>query len=380
MCAKLLTPPDGLARDLAAIDGAKIDRDTTFAELTTLRLGGSPIATVRCRTRQALADAVALLDAAGVPALVVGGGSNLVVADGDVGCVAVVAECAEVTVDAARGRVIAEAGAVFDDVVAQTVAAGLGGLECLSGIPGSIGATPVQNVGAYGAEIAEVLSGVQLFDRRSGSASWVEPEALELSYRYSNLKFTQRAVVLAVELRLSADGLSAPLRFGALASALGATGADQRFPAADVRREVLRLRAGKGMVLDEADHDTWSAGSFFTNPIVSPALAQQVCDAVRATLGGAEADRMPRYPAGEQVKLSAAWLIERAGFPRGFPGQGAPVRLSTKHTLALTNRGGATTQDLVELARRVRDGVRTAFGVELRPEPVWVGVGIDAAG
>lgn len=357
-----------LTQCLTDIPGVTCDTSTTLADLTTLRLGGTPRLTARCATGEAAARAVRALDERGVEPLIVGGGSNLVVADGPLDLVAVLLEDDAIRVDPATGIVRAAAGAVWDDVVRASVEAGLGGLECLSGIPGSAGATPVQNVGAYGAEIADVLTRVRLWDRRAGREEWVPASELDLAYRYSNLKFTHRALVLEVEFRLHTDGLSAPLRFGALARELGAAEAGERFPAGRVREAVLRIRRGKAMVLDAADHDTWSAGSFFTNPVVDAAVADAVQDKV-----GEES--MPRFAAGEgRVKLSAAWLIERAGFPRGYPGEGAPARLSTRHTLALTNRGAASTEDLVALARTVIAGVRCAFGVELVPEPVWVGV------
>lgn len=367
-----------LAQRLARIADVSIDTEISFAELTTLRLGGKPRFAVRCATPAAVVAALRLLDAEEIPSLVVGGGSNLLIADGELDLVAVILECADVTVDVATGLLRAEAGAVWDEVVALAVDSGLGGLECLSGIPGSAGATPVQNVGAYGVEIADVLTRVHLYDRVSGQTHWVPVADLELAYRYSNLKFTARAVVLEIELQLRADGLSAPLRFGQLTRALDLTEAGERRPAADVRAEVLRLRRSKGMVLDPRDADTWSAGSFFTNPLVPEELAEQVRNRVAAERGPEDAAGMPCFPAGAgTVKLSAAWLIDRAGFERGYPGEGAPARLSTKHTLALSNRGAATTGDLVALARTVRDGVQGHFGVQLVPEPVWVGVSLD---
>jgi UDP-N-acetylmuramate dehydrogenase len=367
----------------------------SFTELTTLRVGGTPSVVLSCRSQSAVAEVVGTLDAGDVPLLVVGGGSNLVVGEDVPGLVAVVLEApggAEddglLEIDRGTGVVRAFAGLVWDDVVAATVDAGLGGLECLSGIPGSVGATPVQNVGAYGAEVSQTLRRVQLFDRTTGQTSWVGPEALDLAYRYSNLKFTSRAVVTAVEFQLTTDGLSAPLRFGELARRLGvgageaAGDDDARRPVHQVRETVLELRRGKGMVLDPDDHDTWSAGSFFTNPVVDAAVADEVQRIVGTTRGAEDAAGMPRFPAGGpddgREKLSAAWLIERAGFTRGWhvPGNDR-AGLSTKHTLALTNRGSATSSDIVGLARAVRDGVRDTFGVTLVPEPVWVGVALD---
>lgn len=373
------SPTPDLTQRLSEIADTTIDPAVTFRDLTTLHLGGRPEVAVRCATPAAVVAVLRLLDAEGVSSLVVGGGSNLVIAEGELDVVAVIVECEDVDIDIATGLVRAEAGAVWDEVVAMTVDAGLGGLECLSGIPGSTGATPVQNVGAYGAEIADVLTRVHLYERETGISRWVPVGDLDLAYRYSNLKFTGRAVVLEIELQLRTDAQSAPLRFGQLARALGLTDPGQRRPAADVREEVLRLRRGKGMVLEEGDHDTWSAGSFFTNPVVSEKLADAVEAKVRQLRGEDDAAAMPRFAAGEgKTKLSAAWLIDRAGFNRGYPGLDAPVSLSTKHTLALTNRGSAETPDLVELARTIRDGVEATFGVELVPEPVWVGVTLDA--
>ncbi|OFT60868.1 UDP-N-acetylenolpyruvoylglucosamine reductase [Corynebacterium sp. HMSC05D08] len=362
-----------MIQKLQEITGVTVEHETTFKDLTTLRIGGSPRATVHCETAEAAVAALRVLEE--VPYLVVGGGSNLVVAEGELEQVVVRLDFDDIDVSVASGLVRADAGATWDDVVSMTVECGLGGIECLSGIPGDAGAVPVQNVGAYGAEISDVLTQVYLYDRATGEASWVPAAALELAYRYSNLKFTGRGVVLAIELQLTTDGLSKPLRFGQLTQTPG-----ERRPAAEVREQVLSLRRSKGMVLDDADHDTWSAGSFFTNPIVDSAVADRIQEIVRTERGAEDADRMPRHAVhagsdGEEIKLSAAWLIERAGFAKGYPGAG-PATLSTKHTLALTNRGTATAADVVALAREIRAGVAKRFGVELVPEPVWIGVSI----
>ena len=364
---------------LADIDGVTLDSETTFADLTTLRIGGAPLVTVRCASAEAAVAALAALDESSQDYIVVGGGSNLVVAEGQLDVVVVVLDFEDIDVTVANGIVRADAGAVWDDVVVLTVECGLGGIECLSGIPGNAGAVPVQNVGAYGAETSDVLTQVYLYERATRTATWVPAEELELAYRYSNLKFTGRGVVLAIELQLTTDGLSKPLRFGQLTQNPG-----ERRPVAEVREEVLKLRCGKGMVLDPDDHDTWSAGSFFTNPIVEPQLADSIQEAVRAARGDEDAERMPRHvvggttTSGKMEKLSAAWLIERAGFAKGYPGEesGAKATLSTKHTLALTNRGEATADDIVALARDIRAGVQKAFGVTLEPEPIWLGVSI----
>ncbi|MFI9510687.1 UDP-N-acetylmuramate dehydrogenase [Nocardia sp. NPDC052566] len=354
-------------RALLADTGAQVRESVRLAELTTLRVGG-PATVVTCATRDSLAATVRALDAAGIPLLLIAGGSNLLISDD--GFDGVVVQVATERVEIGADGVLAEAGANWDTVVAATVAAGLGGLECLSGIPGSAGATPVQNVGAYGVEVAHLLRRVRLLDRASGEIRWAEPEELGFGYRTGVLKHSDKAVVLAVDFALDPSGASAPLAYRELAVALDAAEGSTR-PAAEVRQAVLRLRAGKGMVLDPADHDTWSAGSFFTNPVVPRSRVDEVRAAIAAHVGDVT---IPVYPAPEGVKFSAGWLIERAGFAKGFPGAEAPARLSTKHTLALTNRGTATAADLIALARAVRDGVADRFGITLEPEPVTVGV------
>lgn len=339
-----------------------VAEDVPLAPLTTLRVGPVARRLITCATTEELVAVVRALDADGAGPVLLAGGSNVVLGDDQPVRTVVRVANAAITVD---GDVLrAEAGAVWDDVVVAALRNGLGGLECLSGIPGSAGATPVQNVGAYGAEVADRINRVRLLDRRSGSERWVPPEALRFGYRTSILKHTDVAVVLEVEFALDAEGRSAPLRYGELTAALGAEPGDRSDPVR-VREAVLALRAGKGMVLDDADHDTWSVGSFFTNPVVSPAEF----DRLRAAADGA----VPHYPAGVGVKLAAGWLVERAGFGKGFPGGGAPATLSTKHALALTNRGGATAADVIALARCVRDGVHAAFAIELTPEPVLIG-------
>jgi len=254
------------------------------------------------------------------------------------------------------------AGEPWDDVVARTVAEGWSGIECLSGVPGSAGATPIQNVGAYGQEITETLLSVEAYDRNLGRMVTFTPAECGLGYRMSVFKHVDRWVVLSVTLRLHRSDLSMPIRYAELARALGVSVGD-RAPLADVRATVLKLRAGKGMVLDPNDPNTYSAGSFFTNPVIDAETFAGVQE--RAEV------EVPSWP-GEDgtVKVSAAWLIEHAGFTKGYPGDG--VAISSKHTLALTNRGRGTTRALLDLAREIRDGVRERFGVELRPEPVLV--------
>ncbi|MFZ5849840.1 MAG: UDP-N-acetylmuramate dehydrogenase [Actinomycetota bacterium] len=345
--------------------------EVPFAELTTLRLGGPARRLVVAETEADLVAAVRAADhaaaadqaAPGGPALVLGGGSNLVVADAGVEAtvVQVATRGVQVRADGDVATLTVAAGEPWDDLVRQAVAEGWSGVEALVGIPGLVGATPVQNVGAYGQEVGDCLARVRVLDRRRGTVEEWPAAACGLGYRTSVFKRTPgRWVVLAVTLVLPVGGLGRPIRYAELARALGvAPGA--AVPLAEVAQAVLGLRRAKGMVLDPADPDACSAGSFFTNPLLDPAAAARL------------PPDAPRWPQPDgRVKTSAAWLIERAGFAKGY-GDGA-VRISTKHPLALTHRGGGSTAELVALAREVRDGVRRRFGVTLEPEPVLVGV------
>jgi UDP-N-acetylmuramate dehydrogenase len=340
--------------------------------LTTFRLGGPATRLVTATTDDEVIAAVREADAAGTPLLIIGGGSNLVIGDkGFDGTALRIATCG---FDLLGTELELAAGEVWTDAVARTVEAGLAGIECLAGIPGSAGATPIQNVGAYGQEVSSTITEVVAYDRRTGETVTVPNADCAFAYRHSRFKQDPaRHVVLRVRFRLEdADGLSAPLKYAETARALGVQAGD-RVPAAAARETVLKLRADKGMVLDSEDHDTWSAGSFFTNPILTAAEYEAFLARIRSHLGPEAAP--PAFPAGDGlVKTSAAWLIDKAGFTKGY-GTG-PARISTKHTLALTNRGGATTEDLLALARDVVAGVREAFGVTLVNEPVTVGVSL----
>jgi UDP-N-acetylmuramate dehydrogenase len=345
--------------------GARVDEAVPLAPLTTLRVGPVARRVITCTTTEQVVTTLRQLDGEGCgPLLVLAGGSNLVIAETLADLTVVRLATNNISVE---GNVVrAEAGAVWDEVVVAAIAAGLGGLECLSGIPGSAGATPVQNVGAYGAEVADTITRVRLLDRRSGAVRWAPPGELGFGYRASVLKHTDAAIVLEVEFALDASGRSAPLRYAELVAALDATAGESADPAA-VRDAVLGLRARKGMVLDPADHDTWSVGSFFTNPVVPQEFYRELADS-------ASGRAVPHYPAPDGVKLAAGWLVEQAGFGKGYPDVAtAPCRLSTKHALALTNRGRASAEDVISLARTVRDRVRDVFGVTLTPEPVLVG-------
>ncbi len=352
-----------------------------LADHTTLRLGGPARAWVRATTEEELIAAVSAADAAGEPVLVLGGGSNLVVADegfdGTVVEVATGGVSADVDDQAdpadpadptCGGAVVTvAAGETWDDLVAQAVERGWVGIEALSGIPGSVGATPIQNVGAYGQEVSQTIASVRVWDRKLNGIRTFAVSDCGFGYRTSRFKIDRydaqggRHLVLSVTFQLRQGTLGAPVAYAELARALGVEDG-QRAPLAEVRAAVLGLRSGKGMVLDPADHDTWSAGSFFTNPVVP---AEEVPEGA------------PTWPTADEgrVKTSAAWLIERAGFGKGYglDRDGGRAALSTKHTLALTNRGGATADDLLALAREIRDGVAAAYGITLVNEPVLVG-------
>ena len=335
----------------------RIEHHVPLAALTTLGLGGPADVLITVETEAELVEAALADDRA----LVLGGGSNLVVADA--GLRGTVIRIATQGLTEVRDGLEVAAGQDWDGFVAHAVAAGRSGVEALSGIPGLTGATPVQNVGAYGQEVSHTVVRVRALDRRSATVVELDAQGCRFAYRTSLFKaHPARWVVLAVVFDLAADPLSAPVRYAELARALG-IGLGERAPLGEVRAAVLALRRGKGMVLDPLDPDSRSAGSFFTNPVLGAAEVA----ALREQFGEVSA-----WPdAGGRSKVSAAWLIERAGFGRGW-GAGV-VGLSSKHVLALVNRGGASTADLVRLAREVRDGVQQATGVRLVPEPVFAG-------
>jgi len=336
-----------------------LDPPVCLAECTTLRLGGPAARFVDAHDEAELLDEIRQADDNGESLLVIGAGSNLVVADaGFPGTVLRVAfRGIRWSSDGDRLLVDIAAGEVWDDVVVAAIAEGCAGLECLSGIPGLTGATPVQNVGAYGAEIADVCVGVRVYDRLARRVRWLAGSECRFGYRHSILKNDDRYVVLTVRLSLRRSRLSTPIRYQQLADALGVPLGDCA-PVDAVRKAVLELRAAKGMLLDPGDPDTVSAGSFFTNPIVPDSQAPP------------EAPRFPAHAPG-LVKIPAAWLIEQAGFAKGHRLDG--VGISSKHALALVNRGGSTA-DLLELARRIRAAVQEKFGILLDVEPRLVGV------
>jgi UDP-N-acetylmuramate dehydrogenase len=342
-----------------------VAHDASLAWYTTFGVGGPAWGLADASSAEELQALQELALREGRPMMVLGGGSNVLVADAGYPGLVVRYRDARVSIGE-EGLVQAGAGAVWDEVVAATVALGFVGIECLSGIPGWAGAAPIQNIGAYGQEIAETLLAVHAFDLRSGAIDRLVNSACGFGYRSSRFKedWKDRYVVTGVELQLRAR-VAPAIEYAELAQRL----ADGPIDAPRVRQTVLGIRRSKSMVIDPQDENRRSAGSFFMNPIVPAALA----DEVERIAGG----RPPRYPAGEgREKLSAAWLIERAGFSKGY-GDGA-AGLSTNHCLALVNRGGARAADLVRLAAEIRRGVRAKFGVTLVPEPVFVGFPLGA--
>lgn len=353
-----------------------------LAPLTTLRLGGPAERLVTVFDTRELVEACLSVWADDEPWMVLGGGSNVVVSDeGFDGTVIHLASRGIEQQDAGPGdepgtvRVRVQAGEPWDALVEYTVSNGLSGVEALSGIPGSTGASPVQNIGAYGQEVSTVLLGVEFLDAETGELQWLTARELDFGYRTSALKRGRRGVVVSVEFRLRRAGsgalaLGLPIEYPQLADALG-VGLGDRVALGAVRDAVLRLRASKGMVLDPDDPDSVSAGSFFTNPIVTESFARTLpSDAPRWIT---ELPATPDTPETYEVKLSAAWLIEHAGISRGFSLPGSNAAISGKHTLALVNRGGATAEQLLELARFIQWRVQAEFGVNLAPEPVLVG-------
>jgi UDP-N-acetylmuramate dehydrogenase len=342
-----------------------------LAPLTTLRIGGAARRMADVEREDDVVAAVRDADGRGEPLFVLGDGSNVVV--GDEGFAGLAVRMAIPGVHARRsgGRVDVDVGAGegWDAFVARCVHEGWRGVECLSGIPGRVGATPIQNVGAYGQEVSESIASVRAFDRVAGELRTLDTAACGFGYRASVFKRSARWIVTSVRFSFEVAADSAPLRYAELVRALGVREGD-RAPAPLVRETIVALRRAKGMVLRDDDPDSVSAGSFFVNPLVDAAALARV--------EGVAAERPPRFEAGEgRYKLAAAWLVEHAGFPKGWGDGRAGV--SRKHALALVNRGGASARELLACARTIRDGVAARFGVTLEPEPVFVGCSWDDA-
>jgi UDP-N-acetylmuramate dehydrogenase len=368
----------------------EIVQGRVLAPLTTMGVGGPADAYLECATVEELRDGLSMARAGNIPVLILGGGSNVLISDEGFRGLVIRPLLREMTVlDSPKTRNCREdfvilrvgAGEPWDAVVAHAVNAGLAGLEALSGIPGLAGASPIQNIGAYGQEVGQIIECVEVLDRETGLVERLHPEACGFAYRDSRFKTgpdAGRFVVLAVEFRLLPTD-RAPARYGELRSRLSSAGYDpDQAPLQAIRDTVLALRRSKGMVVDLDDPDSRSCGSFFTNPLIPTKDWPGLVDRWRREGRLGQAEEPPCFDAGpDRIKVSAAWLIERAGYPKGYaipnarPGTAA---LSTKHCLAITNRGQALAREIRELAEEIQRGVRQIMGVDLVPEPVYVGL------
>ncbi len=331
----------------------------SLREVTTMRVGGTPASLVTPQTKDELIDACLKAWGSGENWLILGGGSNIVAAE-ELSLLNVIkVETRGIQIDEIpTGAIIrVQAGEDWDEFVAHTVAAGLSGIEAMSGIPGTVGAAPVQNIGAYGQEIAEVLTRLEFLDYETGETEILENSQLGFGYRDSIFKHGKTGVILWVEFKLKHSAHTHKTE--RLIEALG----DTEETPLEVRKRVLALRNQKGMVLNEQDHDTWSCGSFFTNPIVSRAFASAL------------PEECPRWETTneDELKLSAAWLIEHSGIGKGFALAASKAGTSTKHCLAITNRGDATAGQIIELAKFIQTSVSNRFGINLVPEPNLIG-------
>lgn len=337
---------------------------TTLNKYTSLRVGGPAKSIINVSTEE---EIIAAIEAAGdSPILIIGGGSNVLVSDqGFDGTVIHIANNqAESEVDACSGATLTiGAGENWDEFVRTTISRGFAGLETLSGIPGTVGAAPIQNIGAYGHEVSEFITRVRTYDREAKAVKTFTNSECEFEYRNSIFKRTPgRYIVLSVQFQIRRGETSTPITYAELAKKLGIE-VGEKAPVVDVRTSVMELRAAKGMLLNPDDKDSWSAGSFFTNPIVS------------ADIASALPEGAPKWLLTDgRIKTSAAWLIEHSGIDKGHAHGGA--RVSTKHVLALTNSGDATAEDLIELAREVRTAVQAKFGITLEPEVNLVGISL----
>jgi UDP-N-acetylmuramate dehydrogenase len=337
---------------------------TDLNKYTSLREGGPAKSIVNVATE---AEIITAIEAAGYsPVLIIGGGSNVLISDsGFEGTVIHIANNqAESEIDACSGATLTiGAGEDWDDFVRTSIERGFAGLETLSGIPGTVGAAPIQNIGAYGHEVSEFITRVRTYDRHAKSVKTFTNAECEFEYRTSHFKkHPGRYIVLSVQFQLRIGEISTPITYAELAKKLGVE-VGEKAPVADTRKAVMELRAAKGMLLNPDDKDSWSAGSFFTNPIVSVEVAAKL------------PEEAPKWPTSDgRIKTSAAWLIEHSGIDKGKSHGGA--RISTKHVLALTNSGSATAEELVQLAREVRNSVQEKFGIALEPEVNLVGISL----
>jgi UDP-N-acetylmuramate dehydrogenase len=343
----------------------RLQENILLAPLTTIGIGGPARFFFRATTVDEIQEAMAWARHRACAVFVLGGGSNLLVSDDGFDGMVLHVDLRGVTVESQNAHVMVKvaAGESWDGFVARAVKSGWAGIECLSGIPGSTGATPIQNVGAYGQEVSETIARVEAFDRETGRVVWFTNEECRFGYRSSLFKNVEREryIVVSVTFRLLRGGAAA-VRYPELQRYVQEHAiAPDDLPA--VRGAVIAIRRRKGMVLDPADPDTKSDGSFFMNPVISTAEYQEFAR---------HAPEAPHFPSGADVKLSAAWLIEHAGFQKGYTHGG--VGLSTKHTLAVVNRGNGTAAEVVGLVKMIQERVREKFGVEIHPEPTFIGM------
>ena len=344
----------------------ELQQDVSLAPLTTIGIGGPARFFFRAGSVDDILAGLAWARERELEVFILGGGSNLLISDEGFDGLVIHIDLRGVVVeseDADHVMVKVAAGEPWDSFVATAVENGWAGIECLSGIPGSTGATPIQNVGAYGQDVSETIVRVEALDRNTGRVVWLTNEECRFGYRSSLFKNVEREryIVLSVTFRLRPGGC-ATIRYPELQKHVDASGVstdDLR----GVRESVIAIRKRKGMVLDATDPDTRSDGSFFMNPVIP---AMQYADFAE------RAPEAPHFPAGDEVKLSAAWLIEHAGFTKGFVH--GNVGLSSKHSLAIINRGGGTAREVAELVRMIQQRVREAYGVEIHPEPNFIGV------
>ena len=340
----------------------KLRRDVQLAPLTTLGVGGKASLFLTARTEADVSAAVKLADGEGIELFVLGGGSNVLIADeGFGGLVLKIQIRGTSVIDAMDGivRIRANAGEDWDSLVADCVKKNLAGIECLSGIPGLVGGTPIQNVGAYGQEVSETIESVRCYDRGEGRIVSLTNAECGFAYRTSIFNSTHRGryIVLGVNYVLRQDG-EPKIAYKDIKEQFG----DGRPTLSEVRNAVLEIRRSKSMVIDETDPDSKSAGSFFKNPVVENGRFAEL----QAKFGD-----IPHFPFESRVKIPAAWLIDKAGFEKGYVMGNAGI--STKHNLALINRGRARAKEIVSLQEHIRDAVRRKFGIDLMPEPVFVG-------
>lgn len=353
----------------------QIDSEVSLARFTTFGIGGPARFFTRADTPEALVEALSWAEANGHQVLILGGGSNMLVSDDGFDGLVIDLDLRGVSfTPTGDGHTLVEAaaGENWDELVASVVARELAGFECLSGIPGNVGATPIQNVGAYGQEVAETLVSLDAWDRRANNRVTLSNDECRFAYRDSRFKSEEpgRYVILAVRYRLRDDG-EPTIRYPELSRRLADEGIDSP-TLQEVRNMVLRVRASKGMVLDPDDPDSRSAGSFFTNPIVDASTLERFLDKVRRADVLDDGEQIPQFPAADgMTKLSAAWIIQHAGFHRGHVH--GNVGLSSKHTLAIINRGGGTASEVRELVEQIQSRVDRLFGITLVPEPNFIG-------